>query len=72
MRIFTAYIERDGDTGMYIGSVPTIPGAYTQGETLEELPRNLKEVIELCLEELNEPIEDLDEFVGIEEITVDL
>jgi predicted RNase H-like HicB family nuclease len=72
MRTFTAYIERDRDSGMYIGSVPSIPGAYTQGETLEELRKNLKEVIELCLEELDEPIDDLGEFVGIEEITVDV
>jgi predicted RNase H-like HicB family nuclease len=71
MRTFTAYIERDRDSGMYIGSVPSIPGAYTQGETLEELRKNLKEVIELCLEALDEPIDDLGEFVGIEEITVD-
>ncbi len=72
MRTFTAYIERDRESGMYVGSVPSIPGAYTQGETLEELRKNLKDVIELCLEELDEPIDDLGEFVGIEQITVDI
>jgi predicted RNase H-like HicB family nuclease len=64
MRTFTAYIERDAETGFYFGIIPSLPGAYTQGETLEELQANLKEVLELCLEELDEPVEDLPEFVG--------
>ena len=51
---FTAQIERDPDTGLYIGVVPNLPGAHTQGETLDELYQNLKEVVELCLEELTE------------------
>ncbi len=72
MKTFTAYIERDLETGVYIGSVPSITGAHTQGDTLEELRKNLKEVIELCLEELDEPLENLAEFVGIEEISVDV
>jgi predicted RNase H-like HicB family nuclease len=44
--------ERDTETGLYIGIVPNLPGAHTQGATLDELYQNLKEVIELCLEEL--------------------
>jgi len=64
-----AYIEKDPDTGLYVGTVPGIIGAHTQGETLEELIKNLKEVLELCIEE--EHLEDdLPEFVGIQEIEV--
>lgn len=48
---FTAQIERDKETGLYIGMVPNLPGAHTQAVTLDELQRNLKEVIELCFEE---------------------
>jgi len=48
---FTAYIERDPETGYYVGIVPGIPGAHTQAESLDELNDNLKEVVELCLEE---------------------
>ena len=48
-----AYIEKDVETGLYIGIVPYIIGAHTQGETLEELQENLKEVVELCLDEYN-------------------
>lgn len=51
MRTFTAYIEYDPETRLYVGIVPGIPGAHTQGETLNELQANLQEVVELCLEE---------------------
>ncbi len=52
MTTFTAYIEFDPETKLYVGIVPTVPGAYTQGATLDELHANLREVLELCLEEL--------------------
>lgn len=51
MKIFTAYIEYDPETKLYVGIVPDITGAHTQAETLDELQKNLKEVLELCLEE---------------------
>jgi predicted RNase H-like HicB family nuclease len=47
------YIERDPETGMYVAVVPGIPGAHTQAETLDELQTNLREVVELCLEEMS-------------------
>jgi predicted RNase H-like HicB family nuclease len=52
MRKIIAYIERDLETGLYVGTVPEITGAHTQAETLDELQKNLKEVVELCLEEM--------------------
>jgi predicted RNase H-like HicB family nuclease len=68
---FTAQIERDPDTGLYIGVVPNLPGAHTQGETLDELYQNLKEVVELCLEELTEDeLKAIPEFVGVQQISV--
>ena len=48
MRTFTAYVEWDPETKLYVGIVPGIPGAHTQGATLDELHENLKEVLELC------------------------
>ena len=48
---FSAYIEYDDETHLYIGSVPGIPGAHTQAATLDELRHNLMEVVSLCLEE---------------------
>lgn len=46
MRV-TAAVEWCMDTGMYIGYVPGFAGAHSQGETLDELNRNLIEVIEI-------------------------
>ena len=48
---YTAVIERCLETGLYVGFVPGISGAHSQGETLEELNCNLKEVVTLLLEE---------------------
>jgi len=71
MRKFIAYIERDPETGLYVGIVPNIPGAHTQAETLDELQKNLREVVELCLEEMgSEAKERLPEFIGIQQIEV--
>jgi predicted RNase H-like HicB family nuclease len=64
MRTFTAYGEYDPETRLFIGTIPNISGAHTQGETIEELRANLKEVLELALEEISEPFDDLLEFVG--------
>lgn len=46
---FTVIVERDED-GFYVAEVPDLKGCYTQGKTLEEALKNIKEVIELCLE----------------------
>ena len=70
MRSFTAYIEWDTETKLYVGIVPGIPGAHTQGATLDELQRNLREVMELCLEEYAGPIEDLPRFIGLQQVEV--
>ncbi len=70
MSTFTAYIEWDSETQLYIGSIPGIPGAYTQGATLDELRDNLAEVLELCLEENGAAFAELPAFVGIQQIEV--
>ncbi|MDJ0560786.1 MAG: type II toxin-antitoxin system HicB family antitoxin, partial [Microcystis sp. M53599_WE4] len=48
---FTAVVEKDFDTNLYVGYVPGFPGAHSQGETLDELQKNLCEVIEMLLED---------------------
>ena len=69
---FTAYIEYDPETKLYVGIVPSLPGAHTQGVTLDELHHNLEEVVRLCLEELHEQGEEIvrDTFVGIQQVAV--
>ena len=51
MKTFTAIIEKDSDTKLYVGYIPGFPGAHSQGETLDELHDNLREVIEMLLED---------------------
>jgi len=51
MRSFTAVVERCPDTGLYVGYVPGFSGAHSQVETLDELQRNLREVIEMLMED---------------------
>ena len=70
MRTFAAYVEWDPQTKMYVGIVPGIPGAHTQGATLDELHNNLKEVLQLCMEEFKGSIKDLPRFVGLQQIEV--
>lgn len=70
MRTFAAYVEWDPETHLYVGIVPGIPGAHTQAATLDELQRNLKEVLELCLEEFQGKADDLPRFVGLQQIEV--
>jgi predicted RNase H-like HicB family nuclease len=70
MRTFTAYIELDPESKLYVGIIPGIPGAHSQGETLDELRDNLKEVLELCLKDFDAAVDDLPRFVGIQQIEV--
>jgi predicted RNase H-like HicB family nuclease len=71
MHRITGYIEKDMESGLYVAMVPGIPGAHTQAETLDELQKNLKEVVELCLEEMDpEAKKQLPEFVGIQQLEV--
>ena len=67
----TGYIEKDAETGLYVAVVPGIPGAHTQAETLDELRKNLKEVVELCLEEMETKAkEQIPEIDGIQQLEV--
>jgi len=51
VRAYTAVIEKCPDTGLFVGHVQGLCGAHSQGETLDELNHNLKEVVELLLED---------------------
>jgi len=68
MKIFTAVIEKCNETGLYVGFIPGFPGAHSQGKTLDELYNNLKEVVEMLLEDSDPILES--EFVGIQNIVL--
>ncbi|AFZ12247.1 Uncharacterized protein family UPF0150 [Crinalium epipsammum PCC 9333] len=68
LKTFTAIVEKDIDTNLYVGYVPGFPGAHSQGETLDELQDNLREVIEMLLEDAEPKFQT--EFVGTQQIVV--
>lgn len=68
MKMFTAVVEKCPDTGLFVGHVPGLPGAHSQAETLDELGKNLKEVIEMLLDD-EEPLFE-SEFVGTQNVVV--
>jgi len=67
-KTYSAVIERDPETGLFVGFVPGFPGAHSQGATLDELNANLREVISMLLED-GEPVLE-SEFVGVQNVAV--
>ena len=65
----TVYIERDED-GVFIGSIPTISSCYAQGKTQEEMLKNLREVLSLCLRNTNKDTLENTKFVGIQNLEI--
>ena len=68
MQVFNMVVERDPDTGLYVGYVPGWPGAHTQGASLDELQTNLREVILMVLEDGDPKLEF--EFIGVQTLRV--
>ncbi len=68
MHNFTAVVEKCVQTGLFVGYVPGFPGAHSQGESLDELNVNLREVIEMLLED-GDPVLEA-EFVGTQSIAL--
>ena len=68
MKTFTAVVEKCSDTRLYVGHVPGFPGAHSQGATLDELNRNLQEVIAMLLQD-GEPTMEA-EFVGTQTVNI--
>ncbi len=64
---FPVIIEIDED-GYYIVSCPLFKGCHSYGETIDEALENIKEVIEMCLEETK--TEELNKFVGLRDLEI--
>jgi predicted RNase H-like HicB family nuclease len=67
MKSYTAVIEKCTETGLYMGYIPGLPGAHSQGETLDELKQNMHEVLQMILED-GEPLLE-GEFIGTQLIS---
>jgi predicted RNase H-like HicB family nuclease len=61
-------IEEDED-GVYIVSCPSLKGCHTYGKTIDEALANLREVVDLCLEETKP--EEINKFVGFREFEIE-
>ena len=68
MKTYTAVVEQCPETGLYVDYVPGFPGAHSQAGSLDELNRNLQEVIEMLLED-GEPNMEA-QFVGTQTVSV--
>ncbi|MGO9125387.1 MAG: type II toxin-antitoxin system HicB family antitoxin [Terriglobales bacterium] len=66
LRKFTVVIERDED-GYYVATVPALRGCHTQAKNLDTLMKRVREVIEVCSEDVGGPALEL---VGIQQISV--
>ena len=70
---FQVLIEEDED-GWYVADVPALVGCHTQGRTFEEALANIREVIEMCIQEMREEGTPIDsrypEVVGIKTLEI--
>jgi predicted RNase H-like HicB family nuclease len=67
--LFTVYIEQDED-GVFVGSVPSLPSCYAQGETQEKMLKNLQQVLKLCLRNTNVKEVEKTRFIGIQNLQI--
>jgi len=58
-RDFKVFLEPDEDYGGYVVVCPSIPGCYSQGKTVPEALANIREAIDLCLEDMSSLTENL-------------
>lgn len=64
---FPILIEQDEDN-IYIVTCPTFKGCHSYGKTIDEAIQNIREVIEMCMEE--QQMDDSNKFVGFREIEI--
>lgn len=69
---YKAVVEYDEDAKRYVGYVPALPGVHTEAASLDELRRNLEEVVTLVLDVMAEHGEGTghDSVVGLERVVV--
>jgi predicted RNase H-like HicB family nuclease len=68
MTTLTAYIEHDRETWIYVANISGVPSADAGAATLDELQANLREVLDLLLEEDASRRERVPRFVGVQPI----
>jgi predicted RNase H-like HicB family nuclease len=64
-------IEQDEDN-FYIVSCPVFKGCHSYGSTIDEALANIKEVIDICIEEEKEKASEINRFIGFREMQVQI
>jgi predicted RNase H-like HicB family nuclease len=70
---FAVVVEKEREDEGYLAYSPTLPGCFSNGKTIEEARRNIREAIQQHLESLlarGQPIPQDDRVVHVEELTV--
>ena len=62
-------VEQDEDN-IYIVSCPVFKGCHSYGKSIEEALENIKEVIDICLEEEKDKVSEMNRFIGFREMQV--
>ncbi|MDP2114251.1 MAG: type II toxin-antitoxin system HicB family antitoxin, partial [Bacteroidota bacterium] len=62
-------VEQDEDN-VYIVSCPVFKGCHSYGKTIDEALANIKEVIDICMDEEKEKVSEINRFVGFREMQV--
>ncbi|HEV8676215.1 MAG TPA: type II toxin-antitoxin system HicB family antitoxin [Methylomirabilota bacterium] len=75
MRFYTfeIVIEKEAEDEGYTAYSPTLPGCFSNGKTVEEAKRNIREAIQLHVESLlahGQPIPQNERLIHVEELTV--
>lgn len=68
---FNVIIEKDSE-GFFVGSVPSLRGCHTQAKSLDELMDRIKEAIELCLDVEGDDEININDFIGVQRISIDV
>lgn len=64
-RDFKVFLELDEEYDGYVVVCPSIPGCYSQGHTVEEAMANIREAIELCIEDMESRGEEIPDPNGV-------
>ena len=70
---FEIVVEKEAEDDGYLAYSPTMPGCFSNGKTIEEAKRNIREAIQQHLESLlthGQPIPQNERLVHVEELTV--
>ena len=62
-------VEQDEDN-IYIVSCPVFKGCHSYGKSIEEALENIKEVIDICIDEEKDKVSEMNRFIGFREMQV--